>query len=228
MLLRLENVHKSFGKPESRTYRNVLSGVDLDLEEGKSMAIVGPSGSGKSTLLNIIGTLDKASEGHIFFNGASIDNYSEKEQTEFRNKEIGFVFQSHHLLPQCNVLENVLVPTLPYQDKKQLNEQKQSAQDLIKKVALWDQRFDYPGTLSGGECQRVAVIRSLINQPRLILADEPTGSLDQDNANDIVDLLLRLKDDFRTSLIVVTHSDEIATKMDDGYRLIDGQLQLVN
>ena len=224
MLLKLSNIHKSFGLKASRSYRDVLMGISLELKAGKSLAILGPSGSGKSTLLNVIGTLDTPDEGNIFFEDEAIDILSEKQLALFRNQEIGFVFQSHHLLPQCNVLENVLIPTLPKSAESHRMKDKQLANELIKEVGLWEHRYDFPGTLSGGECQRVAAIRALINQPKLILADEPTGSLDHDNANSIIELLLNLKDQYTTSLIVVTHSEEIALRMDEKYRLIDGKL----
>lgn len=226
MLLKLSNIHKSFGSEASRNYREVLKDVSLELEAGKSLAILGPSGSGKSTLLNIIGALDLPDQGQIQFNGDPIEQLTEKQLTVFRNKEIGFIFQSHHLLPQCNVLENVLIPTLPGKGNKKENEQK--AMDLINKVGLQDHQHDFPGTLSGGECQRVAVIRALINQPKLLLADEPTGSLDHENATSIMDLLIKLKDEFQSALIVVTHSEEIASRMDRRFQLIDGLLKSMN
>lgn len=227
MLLKLSNINKSFGSADARNYKQVLNDISLELEKAKTLAILGPSGSGKSTLLNIIGALDLPDSGSIVFNDFSLQNQSEKQLASFRNKEIGFIFQSHHLLPQCNVLENVMIPTLPIKDKTYKNECRQRALELIKKVDLWDQRNDYPGTLSGGECQRVAVIRALINQPKLLLADEPTGSLDQSNANSIIDLLLKLKEAYQTSLIVVTHSDTIGSRMDKKYSLTNGQLSLI-
>jgi len=224
MLLKLENIHKSYGSAKSRNYRKVLHGISLELDLGKSLAILGPSGSGKSTLLNIIGALDSPDSGSLNFNEKPLNNQSEKQLALFRNKEIGFIFQSHHLLPQCNVLENVLIPTLPTNDRSYKKACHQRALNLIKDVGLWEQRFDFPTTLSGGECQRVAVIRALINQPKLLLADEPTGSLDHENAASIIDVLLKLKDEHQTSLIVVTHSEEIGSRMDEKFNLIDGHL----
>ncbi|MCG8306765.1 MAG: ABC transporter ATP-binding protein [Cytophagales bacterium] len=225
MLLRLTNIRKSFGLSGSRSYREVLRGISFELDSGKSLAILGPSGSGKSTLLNIIGALDIPDEGQIAFGGEAIERFSEKQLASFRNREIGFVFQSHHLLPQCNVIENVLVPTLANNAKKLRAEVKHNALDLIRTVGLWEHRFDFPGTLSGGECQRVAAIRALINRPRLLLADEPTGALDHEHATSIINLLLKLKDEFGTSLIVVTHSRDIASRMDQMYNLTGGELQ---
>lgn len=226
MLLKLSNIHKSFGEKGTRNFREVLQDVSLDINTGESLAILGPSGSGKSTLLNIIGTLDTPELGYVSYDGDPINQRSEKELSALRNREIGFVFQSHHLLPQCNVLENVLIPTLPL-DKDQKNNSEQLAKELIKNVGLWEQRFDFPTTLSGGECQRVAVIRALINRPKLILADEPTGSLDHENAKSIVELLLQLKEQYQTSLVVVTHSEEIARRMDKQYRLAESKLSRI-
>ena len=228
MLLKLSNIHKSFGSAESRNHKQVLNDISLNIEKGETLAILGPSGSGKSTLLNIIGALDSPDSGSISFNEKPLQGQSDKQLASFRNKEIGFIFQSHHLLPQCNVLENVLIPTLPINDKAYKKACRERALELIKKVDLWDQRNDFPGTLSGGECQRVAVIRALINQPKLLLADEPTGSLDQSNANSIIDLLLKLNNEYQTSLIVVTHSDGIGSRMDKKYNLVDGKLSLIS
>lgn len=224
MLLKLNHIKKSFGIPDSRNYRLVLKDITMQLERGESLAILGPSGSGKSTLLNIIGALDTPDEGQLKYNDVLMDGLSENELAGLRNQEFGFVFQQHHLLPQCNVLENILVPTLPLQHKGSHEEIRQHALELIRDVGLWEQRFDFPATLSGGECQRVAVIRALINEPKLILADEPTGSLDHENAKAIIDLLLQLKEKFQTAMVMVTHSEEIASRMDKKYRLLDGLL----
>jgi len=196
----------------------------MEVDEGENMAILGPSGSGKSTLLNIAGALDIPDSGDILFEGDRINEFSESQLALFRNQKVGFIFQSHHLLPQCSVLENVLVPTLPLKDSNVKKECFSRAQELIKKVNLWDQRDQLPGTLSGGECQRVAVVRALINNPKLLLADEPTGSLDRENAQGIVSLLMDLNKEFNTSLIIVTHSLEIGSQMTKAYNLVDGQL----
>jgi ABC-type lipoprotein export system ATPase subunit len=226
MLLKLNNVFKSYFSQQSEKYRNVLDDVSMEMEQGENLAILGPSGSGKSTLLNIIGTLDKPDSGDVIFNGNKINDYTEDQLSELRNQQIGFVFQSHHLLPQCSVLENVLLPTLPLKDPGIKKECYSRALELIKEVNLWDHKDKLPGTLSGGECQRVAVIRSLINKPRLILADEPTGSLDRQNALGIISLLMNLNKDFQTSLIVVTHSLEIGSQMNNTYNLVEGKLTL--
>lgn len=228
MLLKITNIHKSYGSVQSKNHKQVLKDVSLEIGQGESLAILGPSGSGKSTLLNIIGALDTPDSGNIIFKEQPLNNNSEKELAAFRNKEIGFIFQSHHLLPQCNVLENILIPTLPSKDNNYKKECRERALELIKNVGLWEQRDDFPGTLSGGECQRVAVVRALINKPKLLLADEPTGSLDQNNAIAIIDLLLKLNEEYNTSLIVVTHSNAIGSRMDKKYNLIDGQLSLIS
>lgn len=228
MLLKITNIHKSYGSVQSKNHKQVLKDVSLEIGQGESLAILGPSGSGKSTLLNIIGALDTPDSGNIIFKEQPLNNNSEKALAAFRNKEIGFIFQSHHLLPQCNVLENILIPTLPSKDNNYKKECRERALELIKNVGLWEQRDDFPGTLSGGECQRVAVVRALINKPKLLLADEPTGSLDQNNAIAIIDLLLKLNEEYNTSLIVVTHSNAIGSRMDKKYNLIDGQLSLIS
>ena len=226
MLLKLNDIHKSYYSDQPGKNRKVLDGVSLELDQGENLAILGPSGSGKSTLLNIIGTLDKPDSGDVILNGDKINDYTEDQLSVLRNKEIGFVFQSHHLLPQCSVLENVLLPTLPLKDPDLKKECYSRALELIKEVNLWDHKDKLPGTLSGGECQRVAVIRSLINKPGLILADEPTGSLDRQNALGIISLLMNLNKEFNTSLIVVTHSLEIGSQINNTCNLMEGKLTL--
>ena len=220
-MLTLNNIVKGFGKPGAHDYHKVLDGLSLEINKGDTVAITGPSGSGKSTLLNIIGSLDKADEGEVIFNGANIAKYSTKEAEQFRNKHIGFVFQLHHLLPQCTVLENILIPTLP---NKNPNKPLERAEAMIKDLGLWERRNDKPNTLSGGECQRTAVIRALINEPSLILADEPTGALDEDNASALMDLLLEIHRTKNTTLLVITHSAELANRMDKVFRLSKGKL----
>lgn len=224
MLLKLSNINKSYETDQEGKPKHVLAGVSLELNQGETLAILGPSGSGKSTLLNIIGALDKPDDGDVIFNGNRLNDFTETQLATFRNREIGFIFQSHHLLPQCTVLENVLIPILPLKDAKYKKECRARAVELIKTVDLWELKDKLPGTLSGGECQRVAVIRALINNPRILLADEPTGSLDRNNAMAITSLLLKLNKEFNTSLIVVTHSNEIGAKMDRSVNLENGQL----
>lgn len=201
----------------------VLRGVDLRLTAGESLAVVGPSGSGKSTLLNILGTLDDPTEGNVRLSGRDLTNLAETEKATLRNREIGFVFQLHHLLPQCSVLENVLIPTLvlPKPHRVGCDER---ARSLLERVGLAARLDHRPGQLSGGERQRVAVVRALINQPKLLLADEPTGSLDHAAAMNLTELLVELNCETGITLVLVTHSPEIARQMARVLELRDGRL----
>lgn len=221
-IINIENITKSY--PSGTASRKVLDNLSLEVKRGETIAIVGPSGSGKTTLLNIIGTLDKADGGNVLFEGADLAAKNQTQIIAFRNQKIGMVFQLHHLLPQCTLWENVLVPTLPL--KNDDGNAAQRAEILLKRTGIWEQRFQKPSELSGGECQRAALVRALINEPSLILADEPTGALDHDNALNLIDLLLELNKEQGTALIVVTHSLELASKMDKVYKLADGKLML--
>jgi ABC-type lipoprotein export system ATPase subunit len=223
MLLQLQNITKGYGQPGSHSYREVLRGLDLEVGKGEKIAIVGPSGSGKSTLLNLIGALDQPEQGKILFNGKEISGYSKTELATFRNKHLGFIFQLHHLMPQLTLLENVLLPLLP-QGKKISVEQKEWARYLIQKVGIWEQREQKPSQLSGGECQRTAVVRAIINKPLLLLADEPTGALDEANATALTGLLLRLSEEEGIALITVTHAASLADRMDKKFQLKNGML----
>jgi ABC-type lipoprotein export system ATPase subunit len=199
----------------------VLKGVDLRLEPGEAVAVVGPSGCGKSTLLNIMGALDLPTSGSVTFKGQDLLQLEPAGAARFRNREIGFVFQLHHLLPQCTVFENVLVPTLVNQTQQEAAER---ARHLLERVGLAD-RVDYrPGQLSGGERQRVAVVRALINRPSLLLADEPTGSLNEEGADNLTALLLELNHEEGMTLVVVTHSPRVAERMERVFELRDGVL----
>jgi len=224
MILQLKNISKGYGDPAKSNFRKVLDGLNLEVDTNQKIAIAGPSGSGKTTLLNLIGTLDQPDSGEIFFKGEKITGYSQEELAHFRNRELGFVFQMHHLLPQCTLWENVLLPVLPIK-KVVGKEEKAWAEHLLRKVGIWEQRFQKPSELSGGECQRTAVVRALINKPQLILADEPTGALDEQNANNLADLLNHLSGEEGVSLVVVTHSSELASQMDKVYHLKNGKLQ---
>lgn len=226
MLLSVKDIRKTFNFDGVTEPRIVLDGLGLQIDKGEAISILGPSGSGKSTLLNIIGTLDKPDEGEVIFNGESLGDKTEAELTSFRNREIGFVFQMHHLLPQCNVFENILIPVVPVKDREFKRSRLKFAEDLLKTTGLWEHRGQKPGVLSGGECQRVALVRALINQPKLLLADEPTGSLDEENALSMITLLLDLNKQFETSLIVVTHSQEIGSRMGKQYELKNRKLNL--
>ncbi len=224
MLLELQNITKSYGSTEDGTHRIVLNNLSLNVEEGDSIALLGPSGSGKTTLLNMIGALDHPDSGSVLFRGKSITELSGKELDNFRNQEIGFVFQSHHLLPQCTLMENVLIPTIVHTSKEQRLQKISEAETLLRDVGIWDHKDKLPGKLSGGECQRAAVVRAMINQPSLLLADEPTGALDKKNVNTMADLLLKLNKENKLTLIVVTHSEELASRMNKIYNLSDGKI----
>jgi lipoprotein-releasing system ATP-binding protein len=204
----------------------ILRSVDLELNRGEALAVTGPSGSGKSTLLYLIGTLDRPSSGTVSIQGQDPFKMPDEQLAKFRNQHIGFVFQDHHLLPQCNVLENVLIPALAGSGAGP--EQEARARKLLERVGLGDRLGHRPAQLSGGERQRVAVCRALINQPLLVLADEPTGNLDQATAESVGALLLELNQEFQTLLIVVTHSQELASKFPRRVELKQGRLEQRN
>ncbi len=223
MLLQLKNISKGYGEAGTHSFRPVLKELNLELEKGQKVAIIGPSGSGKTTLLNLVGALDTPDSGEVLFNGTNITGYTSTQLAAFRNKNLGFVFQSHHLMPQLSLWENVLLPLLP--QGKVTKEQKDWAEYLINKVGISDQRNQKPSEMSGGECQRTAVVRALINKPELILADEPTGALDEANANALSELLIQLSEEEGVTLVTVTHSAELAEKMDTKFLLKNGKLE---
>ncbi|MCP4660895.1 MAG: ABC transporter ATP-binding protein [bacterium] len=221
MSLKVSEVHKDFTTPYHQV--EVLRGVTFDLEVGESLAITGPSGSGKSTLLHLIGTLDRPSSGEITIAGADPFALADAELARFRNSTIGFVFQDHHLLPQYSVLENVLLPTLAFKsDPGERRSSTERARELLDRVGLGERLEHRPAELSGGERQRVAVARALVNQPGLLLCDEPTGSLDHATATTVSELLMELHGSEPTILIVVTHSLELARKAGRRYELREG------
>lgn len=219
-LLELSGIVKSFVGVE----KPVLRGVNLSLGAGEMAAIVGPSGSGKSTLLNIIGTLDTPDRGSITLDGTSLVGLDEKALARVRSQKLGMIFQLHHLLPQCTVLENVLIPTLAEGPLQRKEAPEVRAKRLLERVGLAERLKHRPGQLSGGERQRVAVVRALLNEPKLLLADEPTGALDQDSANNLTDLLIELNKEEGVALLVITHSPELAAKLSKTYRLDEGLL----
>lgn len=224
MIAELENIHKIYTNNKSEIKREVLVGINLSISKGEALSIVGPSGSGKSTLLNIIGTLDMPTSGIVKFNGNEINHYTENQLAAIRNQKIGFIFQSHHLLPQLNLLENVLLPTIVLEDKSKKKHAQERALKLLEKVGLADKVQQLPGQLSGGECQRTAVVRALINEPELLLADEPTGSLDKASADRIGELLSDINKEEGVALIVVTHSISLADKIGNSYNLSEGRI----
>jgi lipoprotein-releasing system ATP-binding protein len=223
-LLKLSNVTLRYESGGEAAAVEVLKGVSLEVSRGESLAIMGPSGSGKSTLLNIIGTLDRATGGEVILTGQDLSRLDDVKLAAVRNRQIGFVFQAHHLLPQCTVMENVLVPTLADKDGDARKNAPERAERLLKRVGLGERMTHRPGQLSGGERQRVAVVRALINQPQLLLADEPTGALDRAASDQLAQLLLELNREEGVTLIVVTHAPELARKMGRVLELKDGVL----
>ncbi len=225
IMLELINVTKSYQSPGNKNGVCVLKNITLKVTKGQSLVIIGPSGSGKSTLLNIIGALDRPTSGKVIFDGKDLDELNESELAKVRNRQIGFVFQLHHLLPQCTVLENVLVPTLADKTNLPKKEIHERAKDLLKRVGLKDYLLYRPGQLSGGQRQRVAVVRALINRPKLLLADEPTGSLDKDASENIAELLVELNRSEEITLITVTHSLRLAEIIGSVMELSEGVLR---
>ncbi|PYJ04402.1 MAG: ABC transporter [Verrucomicrobia bacterium] len=226
-LLKLEQVSKNYATTGSASPVVVLREVSLELAGGDSIAVIGPSGSGKSTLLNIIGTLDQPTSGRVWLDGRDLSLLDDRQLAGIRNRQIGFIFQAHHLLPQCTVLENTLVPTLAEKGGPGRDGAAERAEKLLQRVGLGQRLHHRPGQLSGGERQRVAVVRALINQPKLLLADEPTGALDRASAQGLGQLLVELNREEKVTLIVVTHALELARQMGRVLELCDGQLAQV-
>lgn len=223
MLVEVQDLHKCHSAPEGGRPLEILKGVNFRLQEGASVAILGPSGSGKSTFLNILGAMDHFDSGSVLVDGRNLANLGEKEMADFRRTSIGLVFQMHHLLPQCTVLENVLVPAMSGKrpDWKSLESR---ACELLDSLGLAHRLEHRPGELSGGERQRVAVARALILSPKLILADEPTGALDRQAAQNLSSVLLEMNRKHKVALITVTHSGELAASMQRTLELKDGKL----
>ncbi len=219
----LRSIHKSYPAPGGEGTNDVLAGVDLQLAAGQSLGIVGPSGSGKSTLLNLIAALDRPTAGTVLLEGQDLAPLSDRQLSSLRNRRIGMIFQLHHLLPQCTVLENVLVPVLA--GGKADKAAAARAEALLVRVGLADHLDHRPGQLSGGQRQRVAVARALINEPAIVLADEPTGSLDRASAESVADLLTELARDGGLTLILATHWTELAGRMQSVMTLKNGRLE---
>ncbi len=224
MNIELKQIHKYYAVPDSTERREVLRGIDLNIRHGDSMAVVGPSGSGKSTLLNIMGTLDKPSSGSVFFDGEAATGMNDDQLALIRNRKIGFVFQVHHLLPQLTMLENVLLPVMPSTDRALRKNASRRAMELLDSVGLAGKTTQRPGQLSVGECQRTAVVRALMNEPEILLADEPTGSLDNESAAHLGELLVKINAEQQVALVVVTHSMELAARMKNVLHLQNGKL----
>ena len=215
-MIRIENLTKQFGELQ------VLKGVSLEVKKGEVISIVGPSGAGKTTLLQLIGTLDKPTGGKIFFNDEELSRMNNKRLATFRNKHIGFVFQFHQLLPEFTALENIIIPALiAGRDRK---EAEKEAIELLKIMKLEERASHKPAEMSGGENQRIAVARALINHPDVILADEPSGSLDSKNKEELHKLFFDLRDKFGQTFIIVTHDETLATLTDRTIRMVDGTI----
>ena len=204
-MIEVRNIRKSFGSLE------VLKGIDLDIRKGEVVSIVGPSGAGKTTLLQIMGTLDKPDSGSVRLDGVAMESLSRKEMADFRNRRIGFVFQFHQLLPEFTALENVMIPA--YIGHASTSEAKARAQELLDFMGLSDRASHKPNELSGGEKQRVAVARALVNHPSVVFADEPSGSLDTKNKGELHQLFFDLRDRFGQTFVIVTHDDELALSL---------------
>jgi len=213
-LIKAVEIKKSFGSLQ------VLKGINLEIPKGKLCSIVGASGAGKTTLLQILGTLSNPSSGEIYYNDKKVSSFSDTELSAFRNKEIGFVFQFHHLLPEFTALENVCIPAFIAKTSKSKTEKK--AKELIDYLGLSERMGHKPSELSGGEKQRVAVARALVNSPSVVLADEPSGNLDSANRDELHDLLFKLRDDFGQTFIIVTHDDNFAERSDKIIHIKDG------
>ena len=217
-MIKATNIHKSFGDLE------VLRGVDLSVSKGEIVSIVGPSGAGKTTLLQILGTLDKPNEGQVQVDGIDFSRLNSNELAVFRNRHIGFIFQFHQLLPEFTAIENVIIPALI--GKTNVKQATQRAVELLNFLQLGDRLQHKPSELSGGEKQRVAVARALINNPALILADEPSGSLDTKNKEELHKLLFELRDKFNLTVVIVTHDKELARLCDRTIGMKDGLIEL--
>lgn len=205
MILSADKISKSYRNGEQRL--EIFNDLSLDAEQGELITIMGPSGAGKSTLLNVLGTLDQPDSGSLIIGGAEVNDLSDQKLAELRNESLGFVFQFHHLLPEFTALENIMIPA---RINNRLAESENSALELLEYVGLKDRKDHYPSQLSGGERARVAVLRALINEPKLVLADEPTGNLDQENGKRLTDLILRLNQEKDQTFIVSTHNPSVA------------------
>jgi ABC-type lipoprotein export system ATPase subunit len=220
-ILRTENLHKVYNNGTKSLH--VLKGINLEIQEGLFVAIVGPSGAGKSTLLNLLGGLDQPTEGRVFLNDLDLYSLSDKEISRIRNKTFGFIFQFYHLLPEFSVLENILLPAWVsgYNDFKQM---KLKAISLLERAGLKEKENAFPQQLSAGEQQRVAICRSLINEPKILYCDEPTGSLDSKSGEQVISLIKELNKKNKTTVVLVTHNEELAKVSDKVFYLKDGIL----
>ena len=222
VIIKADQIYKAYSNGKRKL--EVLSGIDLTVNSGDTITIMGHSGAGKSTLLNILGTLDKPDSGILEINNIKIDSLLEDELAELRNRHIGFVFQFHHLLPEFTALENILLPARIKNDQQVPIDR---GMELLETVGLTERKDHLPSELSGGERLRTAIVRALINQPGILLADEPTGNLDMGNARKLIDLLVQINRDFRQSIVLTTHNPEVAEIGHLKYELHAGQLKIV-
>ncbi|MBI2340092.1 MAG: ABC transporter ATP-binding protein [Deltaproteobacteria bacterium] len=218
--LEIKCLKKSFTEDSVTT--EVLKGIDLSVLKGEALAVVGASGAGKSTLLHIVGTLDAPTSGSVLFEGENLFKKGEKELCAFRNREVGFIFQFHHLLPDFTSAENVMMPLLIRGEKER--KARRNAEELLSRVGLEDKFRSRPAQMSGGEQQRVAIARALVGAPKMVLADEPTGNLDTATGRQVFDLLLSLNRELRTTLVVVTHNEELSKRLEKRVKLVDGKI----
>ncbi|OGL39096.1 MAG: hypothetical protein A2043_04235 [Candidatus Schekmanbacteria bacterium GWA2_38_9] len=223
LILRAENLSKSFAS--GNTILAILKGLQIDIRKGEMVAIVGASGIGKSTLLHILGLLENPTSGKVFYEGIDASGLKENELAKFRNEKIGFVFQFHHLLNEFTALENVMIPALIGGCKK--TQAKEISDDILKSVGLAERAHHKPGELSGGEQQRVAIARALVMKPKIVLADEPTGNLDQKTGEEVFELLKKLKKEREETFVIVTHNLSLAKQADRILELKDGKLEKV-
>jgi len=217
-MIKAQDIHKSYGDV------HVLKGINIHIDQGEIVSIIGKSGAGKSTLLHILGTLDTLDRGDLEINGTKVTELNERQMAKFRNENIGFVFQFHHLLQEFTALENVCIPAFIYQKSRLKTEQR--AQEILEYLGLKDRVHHKPNQLSGGEAQRVAIARALINNPSLILADEPTGNLDKENSENLHQLFLKVREDFNSTFIIVTHNDDLSNLSDRVIHIVDGKVEI--
>jgi ABC-type lipoprotein export system ATPase subunit len=224
MQIQVFNLHKSYLDGEGRRL-HILRGINFEAESGSSVAILGASGTGKSTFLHTLGTLESIDEGTLYLDGSDLTSLSRDQAAQFRNEEVGFIFQFHQLLQDFSALENVMIPQLIKGNNSGVV--RKNALELLDRVGLADRTGHKPSQLSGGEQQRVAIARALVNRPRIVLADEPTGNLDEDTSAQVMDVLLRLNRENETTFIMITHNTSLASAMQFQHRMENGQLHLL-